>query len=156
MDIRNVASLGLVLSLALSARFSSAHDDVAGTRYIAPSGVDQEHCDSRRAPCRTITYALTHARQGDAIKVGAGLYDLSGVDIETLLFGKSGPRGGYKVEDEFRHEDPDANPTRVTGVDPLWRNTLLAHSIRVEHRVRGQYNVARPRGVSLCRGLEPR
>ena len=104
-----------------------AHDDVAGTRYVAQEGRDADDCDDRAAPCRTLAYALGQTMFGDAIKVAAGHYDLSRIDIESLLFGKQGLRGGYSTADQYHTENAEVNRTIVTGVDPEWRNTLVAH-----------------------------
>jgi choice-of-anchor B domain-containing protein len=109
------------------AGLTQAHDDLVGTRYVAPSGVNQGSCESRDRPCRTLSYAMAVAHQGDAIKIGGGIYDLSGIDLDTLLFGKQGLRGGYAREDRFHVQDPLAHPTKIIGADPRYVQTLLAH-----------------------------
>ncbi|HPF25945.1 MAG TPA: choice-of-anchor B family protein [Steroidobacteraceae bacterium] len=104
-----------------------AHDDLDGTRFVAPAGIDSGDCDEREAPCRTLTYALTQSQPGDAIEFGAGTYDLSGADLESIAFGKYGIRGGYSTADGFRQQDADANITRLLGVDPKYLSSLAAH-----------------------------
>lgn len=116
---------GLILMLAST--LVLAHDDVAGTRYVDPSGTDEEHCSHRDEPCRTLDYALQEAEFGDAIKLGAGVYDFSGLDLENLLFGKQGLRGGYSAETGFLVDDPVAHRTDVRGADPRFHPTLFAH-----------------------------
>jgi choice-of-anchor B domain-containing protein len=107
-----------------------AHDDLAGTRFVAPQGTDQGDCDERDTPCRTLRYATGQLHPGDAIKLAEGTYDLSGLDIESLL-GKEGIRGGYTVEDEFHVQNEVNHPTRLRGVDPQYRNSLVAHGFIV-------------------------
>jgi choice-of-anchor B domain-containing protein len=108
-----------------------AHDDVIGTRFVAPSGVDTGDCDSNHDPCRTLAYVLTQVDPGDAIKLAAGTYDLSNIDAESILLGKEGVRGGYSAEDHFRIQDGETNPTRVAGVPTEYRNNFIAHGFIV-------------------------
>ena len=126
MRTGRIAALFVLTALAsIAATF--AHDDVAGTRYVAADGVDTDDCDDRESPCRTLAYAIGQTAFGDAIKVAAGTYDLSGVDIESLLFGKQGLRGGYTTADHYHTENAQDNATIVRGVGVEWRNTLVAH-----------------------------
>jgi choice-of-anchor B domain-containing protein len=108
-----------------------AHDDVIGTRFVAPGGADVGDCDENHEPCRTLTYALTRVGPGDAIKLAAGSYDLSGIDVEHLLLGKEGVRGGYSAEDHFSIQNAETNRTYVTGVPLEFRNNFLAHGFTV-------------------------
>lgn len=112
------------LALAIGAAF--AHDDVAGTRYVAPEGADIGNCEDRNAPCQTLDYALALIQPGDAIKVGAGEYDFAGLNLEELFFGKQGLRGGYTAADHFHADDPSANRARVRNADPRFVQTLIA------------------------------
>ncbi len=114
------------LALSLAASPGLAHDDLAGTRYVAPEGADAGDCDHRDAPCRTIGYALAQASHGDGVKVGAGDYDFSGLDLGELLFGKQGLRAGFSAADDFATDDPAANRAVVRGADPRYVQTLIA------------------------------
>jgi choice-of-anchor B domain-containing protein len=109
----------------------AAHPDASGTRFVAPSGVDEGDCDVNHDPCRTLQYALTRVRPGDAIKLAAGTYELSNVDLEALAVGKEGVRGGYSAEDHFQIQNAEANPTRVSGVPDEYRNNFIAHGFIV-------------------------
>ena len=87
----------------------------------------------RRQP-RTLPHVAIRVAQvdpGDAIKLAAGTYDLSGVDIERLALGKEGVRGGYSAEDHFRIQNAESNPTRVSGVPDEMRNNFIAHGFIV-------------------------
>ncbi|MBX3695920.1 MAG: choice-of-anchor B family protein [Steroidobacteraceae bacterium] len=119
-------ALAATVATALAAGVATAHDDVAGTRYVAPEGVDSDDCDHRDAPCRTLEYAFSQLRPGDAVKVGAGTYDLSGFNLEELLFGKQGLRAGYSAADDFATDDPVAHRAYVRGADPRFVQTLIA------------------------------
>jgi choice-of-anchor B domain-containing protein len=114
----------LLLSAAANA---FASDDTRGTRYVDAQGVDEGECGDRHDPCRTLTYALRYAELGDSVKLAAGTYDLSGLDLEATLFGKQGLRGGFSTDDEFAASDPDSHPTFVTGADPRFITNLYAH-----------------------------
>src|SRR5262245_32675627 len=114
--------LFLLVAAVLPSALVQGHDDVIGTRFVAPDGVDAGDCDDNHDPCRTLHYALGQVGPGDAIKLAAGTYDLSGVDLERLALGKEGVRGGYSAEDHFRIQDSESNPTRVTGVPDELRN----------------------------------
>jgi len=108
-----------------------AHPDAAGTRFVASSGEDEGDCDSNHHPCRTLQYALTRVRPGDAIKLAAGTYELTNVDLEALAIGKEGVRGGYSAEDHFAIQNAESNPTRVSGVPDDYRNNFIAHGFIV-------------------------
>jgi choice-of-anchor B domain-containing protein len=110
---------------------SVAHPDAIGTRYVAAIGQDHGDCDSNHHPCRTLQYALTRVNPGDAVKLAAGTYDLSSIDIERLLIGKEGVRGGYSAEDHFQIQNAETNPTRVSGVPEEFRNNFIAHGFVV-------------------------
>src|ERR1044072_5716899 len=124
-------SILLLLAPLLPAALVQGHDDVIGTRFVAPEGEDAGDCDDNHEPCRTLLYALGQVDPGDAIKLATGTYDLTGVDIERLALGKEGVRGGYSAEDHFRIQDAESNPTRVTGVPDEMRNNFIAHGFIV-------------------------
>jgi len=121
----------LCLTLLLPAAIVNGHDDVAGTRFVAPEGVDSGDCDENHEPCRTLQYALTRVNAGDGIKLATGSYDLSSIDVERLLLGKEGVRGGYSAEDHFQIQNAETNQTRVSGVPDAFRNNFIAHGFIV-------------------------
>jgi len=121
----------VLAALLLVALPVNAHDDLVGTRFVAATGTDAGDCDDNHEPCRTLTYALGQVGPGDAIKLAVGSYDLSGLDIENLLLGKEGVRGGYSAEDHFAIQDAETNPTRVSGVPDAFRNNFIAHGFTV-------------------------
>jgi choice-of-anchor B domain-containing protein len=131
MRTRHLSFYWLPLAALLSATLVQSHDDMVGTRFVAPSGVDTGDCDENHDPCRTLNYALTQVDPGDAIKLAAGTYDVSGIDVENLLLGKEGVRGGYSAEDHFHIQDAETNRTNVTGVPDAFRNNFIAHGFTV-------------------------
>jgi choice-of-anchor B domain-containing protein len=131
MRTRHLSFYWLPLAALLSATLVQSHDDMVGTRFVAPSGVDTGDCDENHEPCRTLHYALTQVDPGDAIKLAAGTYDVSGIDVENLLLGKEGVRGGYSAEDHFHIQDAETNRTNVTGVPDAFRNNFIAHGFTV-------------------------
>ena len=131
MRKQTISSLVLLAAGLLSTGIASGHDDVIGTRFVAPEGEDAGDCDDNHQPCRTLPYALTQVAPGDAIKLATGTYDLAGVDIERLALGKEGVRGGYSAEDHFRIQNAETNPTRVSSVPDEMRNNFIAHGFIV-------------------------
>jgi choice-of-anchor B domain-containing protein len=130
MNIRPVPFFCLLIAALLPAA-TFAHDDVVGTRFVSPDGADVGDCDENHDPCRTLSYALTKVGPGDAIKLAAGSYDVSGIDVENLLLGKEGVRGGYSAQDHFSIQNAETNRTNVTGVPIEFRNNFLAHGFTV-------------------------
>lgn len=51
-----------------------AQASVAAVRYVSPSGVDSTLTNCLSAPCRTISFAIGRATDGDTISVAAGIY----------------------------------------------------------------------------------
>src|SRR5687767_3644721 len=127
--MKNVRTLSALL-LAVSA-ITLAHDDVLGTRFVAPTGSDTTNCNNNHRPCRTLQYALTQVGPGEAIKLAAGRYDVSGIDVENVLLGKEGVRGGFSAEDHFALQNAETNPTFVSGVPDQYRNNFIAHGFTV-------------------------
>lgn len=121
----------LPLALLLYCAATTAHPDAIGTLFVADSGHDEGGCDDNHHPCRTLQYALTRVQPGDAIKLAAGAYELSDVDMEQLAIGKEGVRGGYSAQDHFQIQDAETNPTRVGGVPDAYRNNFIAHGFIV-------------------------
>jgi len=125
-------AMALVSAVLLPATIVSAHPDALGTRFVSPAtGVDSGDCNSNHAPCRTLNYALMQVQSGNAIKLAAGTYDVSGIDVENLLIGKEGVRGGFSAEDHFAIQDAELNPTYVKGVADAYRNNFIAHGFIV-------------------------
>ena len=100
MKAHKLSWIFLALTVLLPAALVQSHDDMIGTRFVTSTGVDLGDCDENHEPCRTLRYALTQVDPGDAIKLAAGSYDVSGIEVENLLLGKEGVRGGYSAEDE--------------------------------------------------------
>jgi len=103
---------------------SSSHDDTQGARFVDPDGANASDCLEHHEPCRSIQYALAQAVPGNTIKVAAGIYDMSGIEPESFLFGVIHVQGGYE-SGHFELQDPDANPTILLGVDPRYRQQLM-------------------------------
>src|SRR6187399_2454723 len=119
-------------AVLLPAAIGYSHPDALGTRFVSPTtGTDTGDCDDNHHPCRTLTYALTQVAPGNAIKLAAGSYDVSGIDVENLLIGKEGVRGGYSAEDHFAIQSAETNPTRVSGLADAYRNNFIAHGFTV-------------------------
>jgi choice-of-anchor B domain-containing protein len=120
------------LAVLLPAAIVYSHPDALGTRFVSPAtGTDDTDCNNNHRPCKTLVYALTQVQPGNAIKLAAGSYDVSGIDVENLLVGKEGVRGGYSAEDHFAIQNAETNPTRMSGVPDAFRNNFIAHGFVV-------------------------
>ena len=127
----NILASVLAGAVLLPAAIVYGHPDAMGTRFVASSGADTGDCDDNHHPCRTLTYALTQVEPGNAIKLAAGSYDVSGIDVENLLIGKEGVRGGFSAEDHFAIQDAETNRTLISGVADAFRNNFIAHGFIV-------------------------
>jgi len=121
--IKRVGSLLGLLLLGLPA--ASPHDDSLGARFVDTAGANASDCLEHHEPCRTLQYALAQAGPGNTVKVSAGIYDMSGVDPESFLFGVNHAQGGYEPGGHFDEQDPDAFPTILVGVDPRYRQAMM-------------------------------
>jgi choice-of-anchor B domain-containing protein len=132
-----------ILPLALSAFASLAgasHDESIGARFVQPGGTDAGNCLDHDAPCVSIEYALAQAAPGNTVKVGAGIFDLGGIDPETYLHGPVHATGGYDSADHFAESRPLHVRSIVTGVDARYRNAL---AVRGFHWAESQAAAAR-------------
>src|SRR3970282_865306 len=102
-----------------------AHDEDYGARFVHTDGINGSDCLDQDAPCRSIQYAVAQAEPGNTVKVAAGIYDMSGVEPETFLFGTTKAVGGYTPDDDYAWADPDVNLTILVGVDPRYPQSML-------------------------------
>ncbi len=114
----------LTLILLALAGAAVAHDESVGARFVLANGVDAGDCLDHHAPCVSMQYALAQAEPGNTVKVGAGIFDLTGVDPETFLHGPVHAAGGYDATDHFVESRPLQVRSIVTGVDARFRHTL--------------------------------
>ncbi len=110
--------------LALASGAAASHDESVGARFVQPGGVDAGNCLDHHAPCVSMQYALAQAEPGNTLKVGAGIFDLRGVDPETFLHGPIHASGGYGDADHYYESRPLEVQSIVTGVDARYRNAL--------------------------------
>src|SRR5262245_30883531 len=112
----------------LAAGTALAHDEDVGARFVRNDGGNATDCLDHHIPCQTIQYALAQAEPGHTVKVAEGIYDMSGVDPETYLFGINKAAGGYA--EGFHSYDPDAHPTILVGVDPRYRAAMARQGFK--------------------------
>ena len=111
-------------ALAISAAALASHDDELGARFVHTGGANVSDCLDHHGPCRSIQYALAQAEPGNTVKVAAGIYDMSGVEPDTFLFGTIKAAGGYNADDHYATPAPDSNPTILVGVDARYRQAM--------------------------------
>lgn len=111
-------------TLALASTVLASHDESIGARFVQPGGVDAGDCLDHDAPCVSIKYALAQAEPGNTAKVGAGVFDMSGVDPESFLYGPIRATGGYSDDDHYVESRPQQVRSIITGVDEKYRNAL--------------------------------
>lgn len=112
------------ITMLLAGAALASHDDELGARFVHGEGADASSCLDHDVPCASIQYALAQAEPGHTVKVAEGVYDMTGVDPESFLFGVRKAAGGYSEEDHFQTQDPDAHQTIVYGVDERYRQPL--------------------------------
>ena len=95
-----------------------------GARFVQPRGIDAGNCLDHHAPCVSIRYALAQAEPGNTVKVGNGIFDLSGIDPETFVHGPVHATGGYDELDHFLESRPLQVHSIVTGVDARYKHAL--------------------------------
>ena len=118
------SSRALLLALLAVASGAAAHDESVGARFVQPGGVDAGDCLDHHAPCVSIQYALAQAEPGNTVKVGAGIFDLSGADVESFLHGPVHATGGYGEADHYDESRPLEVQSIVVGVHAQYRNAL--------------------------------
>jgi choice-of-anchor B domain-containing protein len=118
------------ISLLLAASVSASHDDELGARFVQSTGANASDCLDHDVPCQSIQYALTQAQPGNTVKAAAGIYDMTGVDPESFLFGAIKASGGYSEDDHFSVYDPDANRTILIGVDARYRQPMAKQGFK--------------------------
>jgi choice-of-anchor B domain-containing protein len=107
-----------------------AHDEDIGARFVHTDGLNGSDCLDHDAPCRSIQYAVARAEPGNTVKVAAGIYDMSGVEPETFLFGTTKAAGGYTPDDHYAWADGDVNLTILVGVDPRYRQPMVRQGFK--------------------------
>ena len=118
------SSRALLLALLAVTGGAAAHDESVGARFVQPGGIDAGDCLDHHAPCVSMQYALAQAEPGNTVKVGAGIYDLSGVNLETFLHGPVHATGGYGDADHYDQSRPLEVQSIVVGVHAQYRNAL--------------------------------
>lgn len=95
----------------------------AGTRHVAPDGVDTaNNCVVSWGPCATLQHAVNIANPGEEIRVAAGSYTGAQVAIDSrtgythtqvvFITRSLTLRGGF-TRDDWNTSDPAANPTII-------------------------------------------
>ena len=123
--MRTARALAAALAAAaVLTTIRASHDESVGARFVLPGGVDAGNCLDHHSPCVSIRYALAQAQPGNTVKVGAGIFDLSGIEPESYLHGPVHAAGGYDGADHFVESRPERVQSIVFGVDARYRNTL--------------------------------
>jgi choice-of-anchor B domain-containing protein len=110
--------------LTVAGAAGASHDESIGARFVQANGADAGTCLDHHAPCFSMQYALAQAQPGNTVKVGAGIFDLTGVDPNTFLHGPVHATGGYDATDHFLESRPLRVRSIVTGVDARYRHAL--------------------------------
>ena len=84
-----------------------------GSRYVAPTGVDEGPCNQPAYPCRTVQYAHDSATSGDSILLAAGTYTTTGSAVLSAT--KSITIIGGLSTTNWLTPEPVANPTILSG-----------------------------------------
>lgn len=115
----------LLWSLLLLTCAALSHDEQVGARFVQLDGANfTNDCLDHHAPCASIQHALAQAEPGNTVMVAEGIYDMSGVEPESFLFGINKAAGGYSKAAHFHEQDPDAFPTILIGVDARYKQAM--------------------------------
>jgi len=140
-----------LLAVASSA---AAHDESVGARFVQPGGVDAGNCLDHHAPCVSMQYALAQAEPGNTVKVGAGIFDLSGVNLESFLHGPVHATGGYGNADHYYESRPLEVQSIVVGVGAQYRNALAVRGFYwAASKAAAERNEISFAGRARCRGV---
>lgn len=105
----------LILCVCVATRTAWAHSGDEPPLYVAADGADAGLCTDPATPCRSIDYALDKVGKGGQIRVAAGQYLVSDLDVLFhLVNGSVDIVGGYDRASGFRV--PSQNGTVLTGV----------------------------------------
>lgn len=118
------------ITLLLAGTAGANHDEERGARYVQTSGVNAATCLDHHTPCQSIQYALAQAQPGNTVRVAQGIYDMTGVDPESFLFGAIKARGGFSEADEFHEEDADTFQSILIGVDGRYRQAMAKQGFK--------------------------
>ena len=102
----------LLLAGLLHAAAISAHGEGPAQRYVSPFGVDVGNCNQHAAPCRTVSYAASHAGKGDSILIESGNYPVA--DAMDVFHLTSGMLLKGNVPAETLEFHPNLGPTVVS------------------------------------------
>jgi uncharacterized repeat protein (TIGR01451 family) len=103
-----------------SVAWETVISQVHGTRYVAPTGVNEEpdgtdnNCLVDWKPCRTVQWAVDQAMNGDTVKVAAGSYTSTASSVVridkpvTLVGGCSDAAPGWMCDPEMYETKLDA------------------------------------------------
>lgn len=127
--VLRLIQLGLV-ALALGS-LARADDDIATSLFVGANGVDGGDCDERDAPCGSLQFALSLAEPGQGIRVAAGVYDVRGIDPQTLLWGVTRVSGGWSADDGFTVQDETRNLTWLVGLEARYRRVAEGRGFRL-------------------------
>jgi choice-of-anchor B domain-containing protein len=108
----------------------ASHDEELGARFVHGDGNDASNCLDHDVPCGSIQFALSQAEAGNTVRVAEGIYDMSGVDPESFLFGVKKATGGFSEEDHFQRQDPEAHRTILVGVDARYRHAMAKQGFK--------------------------
>jgi hypothetical protein len=118
------------IALLVAGTASSSHDEELGARFVHGAGADATNCLDHDVPCQSIQYALSQAEPGHTVRVAEGIYDMTGVEPESFLFGIRKATGGFSEEDHFQVQDPDAHQTILVGVDARYRQAMAKQGFK--------------------------
>ena len=115
----------IVLLLAFVSQGAQAHTDHDKARFVAEDGVDAGKCDNRFRPCKTLSYAVRQANEGDKIFVAEGQYYFDNAQHAQVLNDSLLPvLGGFSREDHYQAQKPALHKTTLVNV-PIYLSEAL-------------------------------
>ncbi|NVJ65777.1 MAG: choice-of-anchor B family protein [Gammaproteobacteria bacterium] len=145
--LKNILVIFILLIALFSLSNSLAHSGGHPTRFVAPDGVDQGNCAEATEPCKTISYAVSKSSKGDKIRLAAGNYYIQDMDIFYLLNDMVAISGGYSLDDNYKKQSVENNPSTLIGIPDEYHARLKAKGFRIlqdskgndEFRIKPEY-----------------
>ncbi|CCQ09216.1 FIG01065953: hypothetical protein [Pseudoalteromonas luteoviolacea B = ATCC 29581] len=122
----------MLIFTSIASSYAVAHAEHDKARFVAADGQDKGRCDTPIRPCKSIAYAVLHAKKGDKVLVAGGDYTIKDADELLALTSDMVPvLGGYNRFDHFLNQAPTLHTTTLYGVPKELKSRLYNQGFHV-------------------------